>query len=43
MHDVPKELMDTIHKLERLFSVNANKLHAIADRFVTELEKGELH
>lgn len=41
MHDVPKELMDTIHELERLFTVDVNKMHAVTTRFVSELEKGE--
>ncbi|KAF8424906.1 hexokinase [Tirmania nivea] len=40
MHDVPKELMDTIHELEKLFSVDINKMHAIVNRFMSELEKG---
>lgn len=42
MHDVPKELMDTIHELEKLFSVDVNKMHAIVNRFASELEKGKL-
>lgn len=41
MHDVPKELMDTIHELERLFTVDVNKMHAVTNRFILELEKGE--
>lgn len=40
MHDVPKELMDTIHELEKLFTVDTHKMHQIVDRFVSELEKG---
>lgn len=40
MHDVPKELMDTIHELERLFTVDVNKMHTVTSRFVSELEKG---
>lgn len=43
MHDVPKELMDTIHELEKLFTVDTHKMHQIVDRFVSELEKGKLY
>ena len=42
MHDVPKELMDTIHELEKLFSVDINKMNAVVNRFVSELEKGKI-
>ena len=42
MHDVPKELMDTIHELEKLFSVDINKMHVVVSRFVSELEKGKI-
>ena len=42
MHDVPKELMDTIHELEKLFSVDVNKMHTVVNRFVSELEKGKI-
>ncbi len=40
MVDVPKNLMQEIAKLEALFTVDAPKLKAITDHFVTELTKG---
>ncbi|KAL7272332.1 hexokinase [Rhizina undulata] len=40
MHDVPKDLMDHIHELEKMFTVDTPKLHQIVDRFKSELTKG---
>src|SRR5271163_2319540 len=40
MADVPKNLLEEIQNLERLFLVDGAKLKKITDRFVTELEKG---
>lgn len=41
MADVPKDLADEIHKLEKLFTVESAKLKEITDHFVSELAKGE--
>ena len=41
MADVPKDLLDQIKELERLFTVDTAKLKEIRDRFVKELEKGK--
>ncbi|KAI9812014.1 MAG: hexokinase A [Pycnora praestabilis] len=40
MSDVPKDLLEQIKDLERLFTVDAEKLKKITDHFVSELEKG---
>ncbi|KAF2102008.1 hexokinase [Rhizodiscina lignyota] len=40
MADVPKDLLAQIERLEELFSVSKEKLIAISDHFVKELEKG---
>lgn len=40
MADVPKNLLEEIHKLEEVFTVDAAKLKQITDHFVTELAKG---
>jgi hexokinase len=37
---VPKDLLEQIADLERLFTVPTEKLITITDRFVDELEKG---
>jgi hexokinase len=37
---VPKDLLEQIADLERLFTVPKEKLITITDRFVDELEKG---
>jgi len=39
---VPKDLFEQITELEKLFTVPADKLIAITDRFVGELTKGLL-
>jgi len=39
---VPKDLMEHIAELERLFTISTEKMNSIVDRFVTELEKGML-
>ena len=41
MADVPKDLADEIHKLEKLFTVEPAKLKQITDHFVSELAKGK--
>ena len=41
MADVPKDLLEQIKGLERLFTVDAAKLKEVRDHFVTELEKGK--
>jgi len=38
--DVPKELQDELNELEKLFTVDTNKLKQIAIRFQEELEEG---
>jgi len=40
MADVPKDLLEQIKELERLFTVDQAKLKEITERFVKELEKG---
>lgn len=40
MHDVPKDLMDHIKELEKIFTIDTPKLHEIVDVFVEELKKG---
>ncbi|RSL51231.1 Hexokinase [Fusarium duplospermum] len=40
MADVPKDLADEIHKLEKLFTVETAKLKEITNHFVSELAKG---
>lgn len=40
MADVPRDLMEQIAQLERLFTVDTEKLKQITDHFVSELEKG---
>lgn len=40
MADVPRDLLEQIAQLERLFTVDTAKLKAITDHFVKELEKG---
>lgn len=42
MADVPKDLLDQIKELERLFTVHPAKLKEVTDHFVKELEKGKL-
>jgi hexokinase len=39
---VPKDLLEQIQELERLFTVPKEKLITISDHFVKELEKGEI-
>ena len=41
MADVPKDLLDQIKELERIFSVDQAKLKEVTDHFVKELEKGK--
>lgn len=41
MADVPKDLLDQIKELERLFSVDQAKLKELTEHFVKELEKGK--
>ncbi|KAJ3518041.1 hypothetical protein NM208_g14619 [Fusarium decemcellulare] len=40
MADVPKDLAEEIHKLEKLFTVDGAKLKEITNHFVSELAKG---
>lgn len=40
MANVPKDLLQTIKRLEDVFTVPASKLKEISDHFVKELEKG---
>ena len=40
MTDVPKNLLEQIKELERLFTVDQAKLKEITNHFVKELEKG---
>lgn len=40
MADMPKDLKEQIDKLEEMFVVNTDKLKAISNHFVKELEKG---
>jgi hexokinase len=37
---VPRDLLEQISDLEKLFSVSKDKLNEITERFVAELEKG---
>lgn len=41
MADVPKDLLEQIKELERLFTVDAAKLKEVMNHFVKELEKGK--
>ena len=41
MADVPKDLLEQIKELERLFTVDATKLKEVMSHFVKELEKGK--
>ena len=41
MADVPKDLLEQIKELERLFTVDQAKLIEVTDHFVKELEKGK--
>jgi hexokinase len=38
--DIPKDLLEQIRYIEELFTVDATKLKAISDHFVSELAKG---
>lgn len=40
MADVPKDLMEHIHILDKLFTVDTQKLKDITDHFISELDKG---
>ena len=40
MADVPKDLLEQIKELEKVFTVDAAKLKEITNHFVGELEKG---
>ena len=40
MADVPKNLLDEIKELERIFTVDTAKLKEVTNHFVKELEKG---
>ncbi|KAI9799110.1 MAG: hypothetical protein M1825_004877 [Sarcosagium campestre] len=40
MADVPRDLLEQIKELERLFTVDQTKLKSITDHFISELEKG---
>lgn len=42
MADVPKDLLDQINELERLFTVDREKLKQITEHFVSELKRGEI-
>jgi len=42
MANVPKDLLEQIAELEKLFTVGQDKLITITDHFVKELEKGTL-
>lgn len=41
MNDVPEDLLEQIKELERLFTVDQDKLKKITDHFVQELTKGD--
>lgn len=41
MADVPKDLLEQIKELERLFTVDQAKLKEVTNHFVKELEKGK--
>ena len=43
MADVPKDLLQEIERLERLFTIPKEKLKEITAHFVKELEKGMYH
>lgn len=43
MADVPKDLLQEIERLERLFTIPKEKLKEITSHFVKELEKGIYH
>ncbi len=40
MADIPKDLLEQIKELERLFTVDKAKLKEVTNHFVKELEKG---
>ena len=40
MADVPKDLLEQIKELERLFIIDQSKLKEVTNHFVKELEKG---
>ncbi|TVY16186.1 Hexokinase [Lachnellula arida] len=40
MADVPKDLIQEIERLEKLFTVDATMLKKVTDHFITELDKG---
>lgn len=40
MADVPKDLLQEIERLEKMFTTDTAKLKSITDHFVKELEKG---
>lgn len=40
MADVPKDLLDQIKELERIFTADTAKLKEVTNHFVKELEKG---
>ncbi|TVY52900.1 Hexokinase [Lachnellula cervina] len=40
MADVPKDLLQEIERLEKLFTVDATMLKKVTDHFITELDKG---
>ena len=40
MADIPKDLLEQIKELERIFTVDQAKLKEIVQHFVKELEKG---
>lgn len=42
MADVPQNLLEQIKELERLFTVDQQKLKEITEHFVKELTKGKL-
>jgi hexokinase len=42
MADLPKDLLEEIKKLEKIFTVPKEKLKEITAHFVSELEKGTI-
>lgn len=38
--DIPKDLLDQIKELEKMFTVDQAKLKEVTEHFVKELEKG---
>jgi len=40
---VPKDLLEQIAELEKLFTVPTEKLKTIVERFASELEKGKTY